>query len=139
MGLLIEGHWKDQWYESSADGAFQREQAQRRHWVTANGAPGPSGEGGFQAEAGRECISHAMDVHGGKGMIMGPNIYLGRKLASNNIVLEKRSSSSGTLALQQVTISATRPWKTVWWWVPVPRCWGRSLSGRGPRSAPMRW
>lgn len=53
MGLLIEGHWKDQWYESSADGAFQREQAQRRNWVTADGAPGPSGEGGFKAEAGR--------------------------------------------------------------------------------------
>ncbi|NWN46959.1 glutathione S-transferase family protein [Pseudomonas sp. MAFF 301514] len=53
MGLLIEGRWKDQWYESSADGAFQREQAQRRHWVTADGAPGPSGEGGFKAEAGR--------------------------------------------------------------------------------------
>ncbi|WLH77307.1 MULTISPECIES: glutathione S-transferase family protein [unclassified Pseudomonas] len=53
MGLLIEGRWKDQWYESSADGAFQREQAQRRHWVTADGSPGPSGEGGFKAEAGR--------------------------------------------------------------------------------------
>lgn len=53
MGLLIEGQWKDQWYESSADGAFQREQAQRRNWVTDDGAPGPSGEGGFKAEAGR--------------------------------------------------------------------------------------
>ncbi len=53
MGLLIEGRWKDQWYESSADGAFQREQAQRRNWVTADGSPGPSGEGGFKAEAGR--------------------------------------------------------------------------------------
>jgi glutathionyl-hydroquinone reductase len=37
MGLLIEGRWQDQWYESSKDGAFQREQAQRRHWVTADG------------------------------------------------------------------------------------------------------
>ena len=53
MGLLIEGRWHDQWYESSADGAFQREQAQRRNWVTADGQPGPSGEGGFKAEAGR--------------------------------------------------------------------------------------
>ncbi|CRM53506.1 Glutathionyl-hydroquinone reductase YqjG [Pseudomonas sp. 24 E 1] len=53
MGLLIEGRWKDQWYESSADGAFQREQAQRRNWVTADGSPGPSGEGAFKAEAGR--------------------------------------------------------------------------------------
>jgi len=29
-------------------------------------------------ERGRECIQHAMDVHGGKGIIMGPNNYLGR-------------------------------------------------------------
>lgn len=53
MGLLVDGHWQDKWYESSKDGAFQREQAQRRHWVTADGRPGPSGEGGFAAEAGR--------------------------------------------------------------------------------------
>ncbi|PCR93426.1 glutathione-dependent reductase [Pseudomonas fluorescens] len=53
MGLLVDGRWQDKWYESSKDGAFQREQAQRRNWVTRNGAPGPSGEGGFAAEAGR--------------------------------------------------------------------------------------
>ena len=29
-------------------------------------------------ERGRECIKHAMDVHGGKAIIMGPNNYLGR-------------------------------------------------------------
>ena len=29
-------------------------------------------------ERGRECISHAMDVHGGKGIIMGPSNYLAR-------------------------------------------------------------
>ncbi|MBK5350961.1 glutathione S-transferase family protein [Pseudomonas sp. TH41] len=53
MGLLVEGRWHDQWYESSKDGAFQREQAQRRNWLTVDGAPGPSGVGGFAAEAGR--------------------------------------------------------------------------------------
>ena len=53
MGLLVDGRWQDKWYESSKDGAFQREQAQRRNWVTAGGQPGPSGEGGFAAEAGR--------------------------------------------------------------------------------------
>ncbi len=53
MGLLVEGRWHDQWYESSKDGAFQREQAQRRNWVTADGKPGPSGVGGFAAEPGR--------------------------------------------------------------------------------------
>ncbi|MDQ3200983.1 MAG: glutathione S-transferase family protein [Pseudomonadota bacterium] len=53
MGLLVEGRWHDQWYESSKDGAFQREQAQRRNWVTTDGKPGPSGVGGFAAEPGR--------------------------------------------------------------------------------------
>lgn len=53
MGLLIEGRWHDQWYESSKDGAFQREAAQRRNWVTADGEAGPSGTGGFPAAAGR--------------------------------------------------------------------------------------
>lgn len=53
MGLLIDGHWHDQWYKSSKDGAFEREQAQRRNWVTTDGAPGPTGTGGFAAQAGR--------------------------------------------------------------------------------------
>ena len=53
MGLLVEGRWQDQWYESSKDGAFQREQAQRRNWLTADGKPGPTGVVGFAAEAGR--------------------------------------------------------------------------------------
>ena len=29
-------------------------------------------------ERGRECIRDAMDIHGGKGIILGPNNYLGR-------------------------------------------------------------
>ncbi|AZO83521.1 glutathione-dependent reductase [Stutzerimonas stutzeri] len=53
MGLLVDGRWQDKWYESSKDGAFQREQAQRRHWLTADGKPGPTGVGGFAAEPGR--------------------------------------------------------------------------------------
>lgn len=53
MGQLIDGRWHDQWYDTSKDGSFQRENAQRRNWITADGQPGPSGEGGFRAEAGR--------------------------------------------------------------------------------------
>jgi len=53
MGLLIEGQWHDQWYDTGAGGRFKRENAQRRNWITADGSPGPSGEGGFPAEAGR--------------------------------------------------------------------------------------
>lgn len=53
MGQLIDGRWHDQWYDTSKDGRFQRENAQRRNWITADGSAGPSGEGGFRADAGR--------------------------------------------------------------------------------------
>jgi len=35
MGLLIDGRWHDQWYKSSKDGAFERENAQRRNDLPA--------------------------------------------------------------------------------------------------------
>ncbi len=54
MGLLIDGQWHDQWYDTkSTGGRFERSAAQFRNWVTADGRPGPDGEGGFAAEAGR--------------------------------------------------------------------------------------
>ncbi len=54
MGRLIKGEWQDQWYETEeTGGAFEREAAQLRHWVTVDGSAGPSGEGGFKAESGR--------------------------------------------------------------------------------------
>lgn len=53
MGLLKDGQWQDQWYETGETGSFQREAAQRRHWITTEGAPGPNGDGGFAAEPGR--------------------------------------------------------------------------------------
>lgn len=54
MGLLIDGHWRDQWYDTAASGGrFVRGESGFRNWVTADGAPGPTGEGGFAAEAGR--------------------------------------------------------------------------------------
>lgn len=54
MGLLIDGVWHDQWYDTdSTGGRFERNEASFRHWITADGRPGPSGEGGFAAEPGR--------------------------------------------------------------------------------------
>ena len=54
MGLLVEGKWVDQWYETESNrGEFKRQDSLFRNWVTADGSPGPSGEGGFKAEAGR--------------------------------------------------------------------------------------
>lgn len=54
MGLLIEGKWHDQWYETKdSKGEFVREQAGFRHWITNDGSPGPTGDGGFKAEPDR--------------------------------------------------------------------------------------
>lgn len=54
MGLLQDGKWVDQWYDtSSTGGRFVRKLPQFRSWVTSDGSAGPSGVGGFKAEPGR--------------------------------------------------------------------------------------
>ena len=54
MGLLVEGRWQDRWYDTkSTGGRFVRKGSQFRNWITADGSPGPSGEGGFKAQSGR--------------------------------------------------------------------------------------
>lgn len=62
MGQLVDGVWRDEWYDTdSTGGRFQRGVTSYRNWITADGSPGPTGEGGFAAEAGRYhlYISHA--------------------------------------------------------------------------------
>lgn len=54
MGLLINGQWHDEWYDTdSTDGHFERKESTYRNWITADGAAGPTGIAGFQAESGR--------------------------------------------------------------------------------------
>ena len=54
MGLLQDGQWVDQWYDTeSTGGRFVRKAPQFRNWITADGTAGPSGEAGFTAQADR--------------------------------------------------------------------------------------
>ncbi len=54
MGLLINGEWHDQWYDTKKTGGeFVRNEAQFRNWIRVNGAAGPKGEVSFKAESGR--------------------------------------------------------------------------------------
>lgn len=54
MGQLVDGVWHDVWYDTKkSGGAFVRSTAKFRNWITPDGAPGPSGKGGFAAEKGR--------------------------------------------------------------------------------------
>ncbi len=52
MGLLVDGVWRDQWYDTdSTGGRFERDAARFRNWVTPDGAPGPTGPGRLQGGA----------------------------------------------------------------------------------------
>lgn len=62
MGHLVNGIWEtSSTREIRTDGQFVRKASAFRNWVTADGAPGPTGDGGFAAEAGRYhlYVSHA--------------------------------------------------------------------------------
>ena len=54
MGLLVDGEWRDQWYDTKSHGGeFVRESAKLRDWITPAGEPGPQGQPGLAAESGR--------------------------------------------------------------------------------------
>jgi glutathionyl-hydroquinone reductase len=54
MGDFVKGTWRAEGdFPHDRTGHFVRPDAPFRNWVTADGAPGPSGVGGFKAEPGR--------------------------------------------------------------------------------------
>jgi glutathionyl-hydroquinone reductase len=53
MGMLVNGKWQECGQPVDDKGEFVRASAGFRNWVTADGSPGPSGTGGFQAQANR--------------------------------------------------------------------------------------
>ena len=60
MGLLVNGAWQED-ISRTKEGRFIRPTPVFRNFVTPDGSPGPSGQGGFAAEAGRYhlYVSHA--------------------------------------------------------------------------------
>jgi putative glutathione S-transferase len=54
--MLVNGTWVAKWDPVQAKdqkGGFVRQVSTFRNWITPDGAPGPTGRGGFRAEAGR--------------------------------------------------------------------------------------
>ncbi len=54
--MLINGKWTAKWQPvqgTDAKGGYVRQISSFRHWVTPDGAAGPTGSDGFRAEAGR--------------------------------------------------------------------------------------
>jgi putative glutathione S-transferase len=54
MSLVIDGKLQGDWLEEETEnGEFVRKDSVFRNWITADGSPGPTGEGGFKAEPDR--------------------------------------------------------------------------------------
>jgi len=54
--MLVDGKWMENWQPvqgTDAKGGFVRQTSSFRNWITPDGSPGPTGGGGFKAEAGR--------------------------------------------------------------------------------------
>lgn len=54
--MLVDGKWTEDWQpvqKADEKGRFVRQTSSFRNWITPDGSPGPTGEGGFKAEAGR--------------------------------------------------------------------------------------
>ncbi|MQB46217.1 glutathione S-transferase family protein [Rhizobium sp. ICMP 5592] len=54
--MLVDGKWTADWHPvqaTDAKGGFVRQISGFRNWITPDGSAGPTGEGGFKAEAGR--------------------------------------------------------------------------------------
>ncbi|WP_318468467.1 glutathione S-transferase family protein [Photobacterium leiognathi] len=54
MGLLVDGKWHTDWYDTkSTGGKFERKASSFRNWITKDGSAGITGEAGFKAELNR--------------------------------------------------------------------------------------
>ena len=54
--MFIDGRWSENWQpiqKSDQQGRFLRQSSTVRNWITPDGHPGPTGTGGFKAEADR--------------------------------------------------------------------------------------
>tara|TARA_R110002020_G_scaffold455471_1_gene671597 strand:+ start:3366 stop:4340 length:975 start_codon:yes stop_codon:yes gene_type:complete len=54
--MLVNGKWVENWQpvqKADEQGRFVRQVSEFRNWITPGGRPGPTGEGGFEAEVGR--------------------------------------------------------------------------------------
>jgi putative glutathione S-transferase len=75
--MLLDGKWSEVWkpvQATDAKGGFVRQISSFRSWVTPDGAPGPTGEGGFRAERNRYHLYAAL------GCPWAARILIARKL-----------------------------------------------------------
>jgi putative glutathione S-transferase len=72
--MLVDGKWTADWHPvqaNDAKGGFVRQISGFRNWITPDGSAGPTGEGGFKAEAGRYHLYVALICPWASRTLMG--------------------------------------------------------------------
>ena len=72
--MLVNGQWVADWQPVQAtdgNGGFVRQTSTFRNWITPDGSAGPTGEGGFPAEAGRYHLHVALICPWASRTLMG--------------------------------------------------------------------
>jgi putative glutathione S-transferase len=103
LGQLIDGRWSDQWYDTKKTGGkFVRGQSGFRNWVTADGSAGPSGSGGFKAEAGRYHLYVALACPWAHRTLIFRKLKRLEDLISVSIVSPKMPDETGWAFTQEL-------------------------------------
>lgn len=95
--MLVDGKWTEDWQPVQATdekGGFVRQVSSFRNWVTPDGAAGPTGEGGFRAEAGRYHLYVAFICPWASRTLIG-RVLKGLKEAVSVSVVEPALSDQG--------------------------------------------
>lgn len=76
--MLVDGKWTEAWQPVQAKderGGFVRQVSSFRSWVTPDGRPGPTGEGGFAAERGRYVLYAALICPWASRVLAARNLF----------------------------------------------------------------
>lgn len=87
--MLVDGKWTADWHPvqaTDAKGGFVRQISGFRNWITPDGSAGPTGEGGFKAEAGRYHLYVALICPWASRTLMGRTLKKLGEVISVSIV-----------------------------------------------------
>ncbi|WP_116654491.1 glutathione S-transferase family protein [Pelagibacterium sediminicola] len=87
--MLVNGKWVADWQPVQAKdekGGFVRQTSSFRNWVTPDGSAGPTGEGGFEAEAGRYHLYVALICPWASRTLIGRKLKKLEKVISLSVV-----------------------------------------------------
>ena len=93
--MLVDGRWTEDWQPvqaKDAKGGFVRQASTFRNWITTDGAPGPTGEGGFRAEADRYHIYAALICPWATRTLIAPQAQGARR---RDLRVDRRAGDGG--------------------------------------------